>query len=154
MLIWQFGRFRSNSLRQGRIIACCGDIPFFKEEGISLFIFKEEEKWKISIENIKEYLIDNEVNRKVKLYSVNKSDLDTYYNVGKELALAGKHYGDGIIKKFSERLKFDLGKGYSQRNLWLMLKFYEFQKMQTVSAHLSWSHSDERIAVRKYELIG
>ena len=35
-------------------------------------------------ENIKEELINNEVYKKVKDYSKNRSDLKTYYNVGKE----------------------------------------------------------------------
>ena len=34
---------------------------------------------------IKNELINNEINRKVKNYSVNKNDLTTYYNVGKLL---------------------------------------------------------------------
>ena len=41
-------------------------------------------------ENIKQELINNEINRKVKSYSINKSDLNTYYNVGKLLSDAGK----------------------------------------------------------------
>lgn len=84
---------------------------------------------------IKQELINNEINRKVKNYSINKSDLNAYYNVGKILSEAGKHYGEGIINEYSKRLTNDLGKGYSKRNLWLMLRFYEFkEKMQTVSA--------------------
>ena len=66
---------------------------------------------------IKEELINNEVYKKVKDYSKNKSDLKTYYNVGKLLSASGKHYGDGIIKEYSNRLTFELGKGYSKRNL-------------------------------------
>lgn len=31
-------------------------------------------------EKIKQELINNEINRKVKSYSINKSDLDAYYN--------------------------------------------------------------------------
>ena len=73
---------------------------------------------------IKNELINNEINRKVKNYSINKSDLNSYYNVGKMLSEAGKHYGEGIIKEYSKRLTIELGKGYSKRNLWLMLKFY------------------------------
>ena len=46
---------------------------------------------------IKNKLIDNEINRKAKKYSINRSDLNTYYNVGKILSEAGKHYGEGII---------------------------------------------------------
>ena len=43
---------------------------------------------------IKNELINSEINRKVKNYSINKSDLGTYYNVGKIINKAGKHYGD------------------------------------------------------------
>jgi len=32
---------------------------------------------------IKQELINNEINRKIKNYSINKSDLNTYYNVEK-----------------------------------------------------------------------
>ena len=96
---------------------------------------------------IKNELINNEINRKVKNYSINKNDLDAYYNVGKILNEAGKHYGEGIIKEYSKRLTNDLGKGYSKRNLWLMLKFYELkEKVQTVSAQLSWSHYCELLS--------
>ena len=47
---------------------------------------------------IKEELINNEINKKVKNYLVNRSDLNTYYNVGKMLSEAGRNYGEGIIK--------------------------------------------------------
>ena len=76
---------------------------------------------------IKNELINNEITKRVKDYSKNKSDLTTYYNVGKLLSEAGKHYGEGIIKEYSRKLTQELGKGYSKRNLWLMLKFYETQ---------------------------
>ncbi len=52
---------------------------------------------------IKNELINNEVYKKVKDYSKNRNDLMTYYNVGKLLSEAGKHYGEGIIKKYSVR---------------------------------------------------
>lgn len=35
---------------------------------------------------IKQELINNEINRRVKKYSINKSDLNIYYNVGKMLS--------------------------------------------------------------------
>jgi len=103
---------------------------------------------------IKNELINNEINRKVKNYSINRSDLDTYYNVGKILSEAGSHYGEGIINEYSKRLTNDLGKGYSKRNLWLMLRFYEFkEKMQTVSAQLSWSHYCELLSFENVDKI-
>ena len=96
---------------------------------------------------IKNELINNEINRKIKKYSINKNDLNAYYKVGKLLCNAGKHYGEGIIKEYSKRLTNDLGKGYSKRNLWLMLRFYELkEKVQTLSAQLSWSHYCELLA--------
>jgi hypothetical protein len=67
---------------------------------------------------IKENLINNEVYKAVKDYSKNKSDLETYYKVGKLLSEAGKHYGEGIIKEYSIKLTEELGiKYYSYQNL-------------------------------------
>ena len=105
-------------------------------------------------EEIKQELINNEITKKVKDYSKNKSDLTTYYNVGKLLVDAGKHYGEGIINEYSKRLTFELGRGYSKRNLWLMLRFYQLrEKMQTVSAQLSWSHYCELLSLENLEEI-
>lgn len=95
---------------------------------------------------IKKQIINNEITKKVKDYSKNKSDLSTYYNIGKLLADAGKCYGESIIKKYSEKLTQEFGKSYSVRVLYKMIKFYHFvanQKMPTLSAQLSWSHYDE-----------
>jgi len=103
---------------------------------------------------IKNELIKNEINRKVKNYSINRSDLNTYFNVGRMLNEAGKHYGEGIIKEYSKKLTFELGKGFSKRNLWLMLKFYGLrEKMQTLSAHLSWLHYCELLSIDNLEKI-
>ena len=99
---------------------------------------------------IKNELINNEINRKIKNYSINKSDLNSYYNVGKILNEAGKHYGEGIIKEYSQKLKYDLNKNYSVRLLYRMLKYYKFvseEKLPTLSAKLSWSHYDEILRV-------
>ena len=88
----------------------------------------------------------NEINRTIKNYSINRSYLNSYYNVGKMLSEAGKHYGEGIIKEYSKELKFDLNKNYSVRLLYRMLKYYNFvskEKVPAVSAKLSWSHYDE-----------
>ena len=95
---------------------------------------------------IKKELLDNEINKKVKNYLINRSDLKSYYKVGKILKNAGKHYGEGIIKEYSQKLKHDLNKNYSVRTLYKMLKYYNFvsdMNLPTVSAKLSWSHYDE-----------
>ena len=90
---------------------------------------------------IKQELINNEVYKKVKDYSKNRSDLTTYYNVGKLLSEAGKNYGEGIIKKYSVRLTEELGKGYSTSNLKRMRQFYLLiQKGVAMPHQLSWTH--------------
>lgn len=89
---------------------------------------------------IKTEIINNEITKKIKDYSKNKSDLTTYYNVGKLLSEAGKRYGEGIIKEYSKKLTKEFGKGYSTRTLKYMRKFYNFQKGQPPFALLTQSH--------------
>lgn len=89
---------------------------------------------------IKQELINNEIYKKVKDYSKNRSDLMTYYNVGKMLNEAGKHYGDGIIKEYSHKLTRELGKKYSIRYLFDMKKLYLFTKVHPLDAQLTISH--------------
>ena len=90
---------------------------------------------------IKQELINNEINRKIKNYSINRSDLNTYYNVGRMLSEAGKHYGEGIIKEYSKKLITDIGKGYGVSNLKKMRQFYYIvEKGVAVPHQLSWSH--------------
>ena len=95
---------------------------------------------------IKEELINNEIYKQVKDYSKNRSDLNTYYNVGKLLveAQGGEEkakYGDGLIKKYSNKLTLELGKGYTISSLKRMRQFYiEILKGATLSHQLTWSH--------------
>ena len=67
---------------------------------------------------IKEELINNEVYKRVKDYSKNRSDLNTYFEVGKLLieAQGGKErakYGDDLIREYSKRLSQELNKRFS-----------------------------------------
>ncbi len=97
-------------------------------------------------EEIKNKLVDNEITKKIKDYSKNKSDLDTYYYVGKMLSEAGKHYGEGIIKEYSNKLTLELGKGYNISSLKRMRQFYVLiEKGATLSHQLTWSHYIEII---------
>ena len=98
---------------------------------------------------IKKELINNEVYKKVKDYSKNKSDLNAYYNVGKMLSEAGKHYGEGIIKEYSIKLTIDIGKGYGISNLKRMRQFYLMIEKGALMGHqLSWSHYKELIQLK------
>jgi len=90
---------------------------------------------------IKRELVNNNVYKTVKDYSKNKSDLSTYYNVGKLLVEAGKSYGEGIIKKYSIKLTNEIGKGYNSSSLKRMRQFYlMIEKGATLWHQLSWSH--------------
>ena len=95
---------------------------------------------------IKETLIKNEIYKKVKDYSKNRSDLNTYFEVGRLIveAKGGEaraKYGNKLIKEYSEKLTKELGKGYSTRSLVLMKKYYiKFKNLQALSAQLSWSN--------------
>ena len=102
---------------------------------------------------IKQELIDNEINKKVKNYSKNKYELQKYYNVRKLLieAQGGEKrakYGNGLIKEYSKRLTEELGKGYSTRNLKRMRKFYIYiEKGTAMTTQLSWSHYIELLVL-------
>ena len=105
---------------------------------------------------IKNELINNEITKKVKDYSKNRSDLSTYYNVGKLLSEAGKHYGEGIIKEYSKKLKKDTNLKYSKSSLYVMLKFYRFinqNNFQTLSGNLNWSHYCELLSINNIDEI-
>ena len=97
---------------------------------------------------IKNELINNEITKRVKDYSKNRSDLTAYYNVGKLLSEAGKHYGEGVIKEYSEKLIKELGKKYSYRSLNYMLRFYNFQNLQSITANLTWGHWIELLSIK------
>ena len=107
-------------------------------------------------DEIKNELVNNEITKKVKDYSKNRSDLITYYNVGKLLFEAGKHYGEGIIKEYSDRLSSELNIKYSVRTLYKIIKYFNYmnkQKVPTVSAKLSWSHYDELLKLTDENII-
>ncbi len=95
---------------------------------------------------IKDTLIKNEIYKKAKDYSKNKSDLNSYYEVGRLLveAQGGENrakYGNKLIKEYSERLIRDIGKGYDVSNLKRMRQFYLIiQKGVAMPHQLTWSH--------------
>ncbi len=99
---------------------------------------------------IKTEILNNEITKRVKDYSKNKSDLTTYYNVGKLLSEAGKQYGEGIIKEYSEKLENDINLKYTERTLRRIRQFYLFcvvSKWSTLSTKLTWSHFCELLKI-------
>lgn len=105
-------------------------------------------------DEIKNELLNNEINKKIKDYSKNRSDLHTYYNVGKILYDAGKHYGEGIIKNYSIKLTKEIGKKYNSTNLKRMRQFYLLiEKGAPIGHQLSWSHYRELIPLKDINAI-
>ena len=73
---------------------------------------------------IKQKLVDNEIYEKVKDYSKERNRVITYFEVGRLLSEAGKHYGEGIIKDYSMKLTEEFGKKYTT-SYFHLLKFGE-----------------------------
>ena len=119
-----------------------------------------EEKYYI---NIKEELVKSVIDKKIDTYFTNRNELSHYYNVGKMIidAQGGEErakYGNGLIKKFSERLTIELGKGYSIQNLKNMRRFYLYlQKRYPLgvqfSDKLNWTHYRILIAINDFNEI-
>jgi len=109
--------------------------------------------------SIKEQLINNEVYKKVKDYSKNKHELETYYNVGKMIieAQGGEErakYGDGLIKEYSKKLIKEVDKKYDSRTLRRIRQFYLMFKDEIwspVATKLSWSHYVELLPLKDRE---
>ena len=103
---------------------------------------------------IKNKLIDNEVYKKVKDYSKNRNDLNTYYEVGKLLieAQGGENrakYGDNLIKEYSKRLFNDIGRKYNITTLKRIRQFYLVVEKGAPLAHqLTWSHYCELLPLK------
>ena len=97
-------------------------------------------------DEIKGKFLKNEVYKKVKDYSKNKSDLNTYFEVGRLLveAQGGEaraKYGNKLIKQYSIRLTKELGKKYDSSNLRYMRLFYlKFRNCDATRHNLSWTH--------------
>lgn len=87
--------------------------------------------------------------RKTVVQSVNKTIVDTYFEIGRlivEEEQNGKskaEYGQNLIRELSQKLTIEFGKGFSTTNIKQMRTFYlTYSKGQTVSDDfkLSWSH--------------
>lgn len=103
---------------------------------------------------LRKELVKREFSRKTRDYANNRTDLNTYYRVGKILTEAGKHYGEGIIKDYSIKLNSELGKGYTFTALTRMKKFFILQeKLATVSQQLTYGHYVEVLPINNIDEI-
>lgn len=91
--------------------------------------------------------IDN--SKKNVVIAVNSEMVVLYWNIGKiiktEILKSEKaEYGKSVIRDLSKDLTKEYGKGYSQANLFNMVRLYDtiqdFEILQTLSVKLTWSH--------------
>ena len=85
---------------------------------------------------------------------VNSELLNTYWNIGRiiceyEQSMPERaDYGKQTLKELSKELTKEFGKGFSRANLYNMRLFYQsYEKIQTVSGKLSWSHYCELLSI-------
>ena len=102
-------------------------------------------------EEIKNKLTEDEIYSIAKDYSKERHRVETYFEVGRMLSEAGKHYGENIIGKYASKLQKEVGKKYNSRTLRRYRQFYlifKDQKWSTVSTVLSWSHITELLPLK------
>ena len=93
------------------------------------------------LEKIKNEIINGNAKVAAKNYQINNVKLIMNYNIGKELSETGKHYGEGIVKKYASILTKEFGKGYKTSELYKMQQFYELvQKVGALHRILTWNH--------------
>ena len=102
-------------------------------------------------DEIKKELIDNEIYNRVKEYSKERNKVITYFEVGKLLDDAGKHYGENIIKEYSLKLINEVGKKFNERTLRRIRQYYRVfcnKKWSPMATKLSWSHYTELLSIK------
>ena len=93
------------------------------------------------LEHIRNEIITTETKVLVREYNNNLEKLTRNYNIGKELTLAGKHYGEGIVKKYANIMTKEFGTTYGFTNLNYMRQFYNFiEKFHALHGNLTWNH--------------
>lgn len=91
---------------------------------------------------IKNKLIDNEIYGNIKDYSKERNRVKTYFEVGKLLSEAGKHYGKDVIGEYAKMLVIEVGKNYNSRTLRSMRQLYVMFKdeiWKPLVSKLSWT---------------
>ena len=93
------------------------------------------------LDHIRNEIITTEAKVIVREYKNNLDKLTRNYNIGKELTLAGKHYGESIVKKYANILTKEFGTTYGFTNLNYMRQFYNFiENSHPLDDQLTWSH--------------
>ncbi|MDO4962492.1 MAG: PDDEXK nuclease domain-containing protein [bacterium] len=96
-------------------------------------------------------LVEESRNRVYK--TVNTEMINLYWNIGKMIVDMQEgnpkaKYGDYLIERVSDKLSLEFGKGFSNRNIKRMRKFYLcYSNRTTLLSQLTWSHYLELIKI-------
>ena len=101
------------------------------------------------LSNIKTEIINGNAKVAAKNYQINNVKLTMNYNIGRKLVEAGKHYGEGIVKKYASILTKEFGSGYKEKDLYKIQQFYLLiQKVAPLERQLTWSHYKILLSLR------
>jgi hypothetical protein len=85
-------------------------------------------------------------------YAINTEMLKAYFEIGRKIVEEEQkgekraRYGECLLENISEELVKEFGRGFDASNLRRMRRFYSlYQKWETVSPKLTWSHYCELI---------
>ncbi len=93
------------------------------------------------LNQIRNKIITTEAKIMVREYRNNLDKLTRNYNIGKELTSTGKHYGEGIVKKYANVLTKKFETTYGITNLKYMRLFYNLiEKSHALRDKLSRKH--------------
>ncbi len=104
----------------------------------------------------------NEIKKEIRLaqynaiLNVNKEMILLYWNIGK-IIIENSVWGNKFLTNLAHEIKkdFPLAKGFSERNLKCMVKFYreysDIEFVQTVSAQITWSHNLEILKIQSLD---
>ena len=100
---------------------------------------------------IKNKLTEDEIYSKAKDYSKERHRVETYFEVGKMLSEAGKHYGENIIGQYASKLQKEVGKKYDKTMLSRMRQLFLLfsnSKVAPAAQQLTWSHIVELLPIK------
>ena len=93
---------------------------------------------------IKTKILEEENYSRIKDYSKENHKVKTYFEIGKLLFEAGKHYGENIIKQYSVQLQEEVGKKYNERTLRSMRQLYRIfnnEIWKPLVSKLTWTNA-------------
>lgn len=105
------------------------------------------------LDDLKKLILESKSNVAV---LVNSTITILYWKIGRRIqneVLIGNRasYGKQIVVTLSRQLVSEFGNGFTEKNLWRMIQFYnsfpEEDKIVTLSRHLSWSHFIELLPI-------